>query len=426
MACVAWLISIAVLAPLLASCGSDAGADEIQLLVFGAPEELRAYRELIDAFERAQGDVQIQLIEASDRVDLIARLATSFSGGDPPDLFIINYRFYGQFASKGVIEPMQPLLDASDEFGADDFYQVALDAFRDDSGQLVCMPQNASSLVVYYNRDLFLANGVDEPTAGWTWDDMVDRARQLTADTDGDGVIDRHGLGVEASLIRVAPFVWSNGGEIVDDNDHPTRLTMDSPAAIDALNAFLALRTEHAVVPGEEDVESEDDESRFANGRLAMVMSSRRSTTTFREAATFDWDVVPLPVFGSSTGILHSDAYCMAESSDHQDAAWRFVEFAVGVQGAPIISESGRTVPSLIAVAESPAFLDASAKPAHSQVFLDTIPTIRLLPFVSTWPEIEDVTAGILETALYAGTDAVTVVREMDRATRDIFARAER
>ena len=49
---------------------------------------------------------------------------------------------------------------------------------------------------------------------------MVDGDQTLTRDTDGDGNIDRHGLGVEPTIIRVAPFVWSNGGELVDDEEH--------------------------------------------------------------------------------------------------------------------------------------------------------------------------------------------------------------
>ena len=45
-------------------------------------------------------------------------------------------------------------------------YDLALDAFRDADGDLVCLPQNVSSLVVYYNRDLFEAAGVPLPRGG--------------------------------------------------------------------------------------------------------------------------------------------------------------------------------------------------------------------------------------------------------------------
>jgi multiple sugar transport system substrate-binding protein len=77
-------------------------------------------------------------------------------------------------------------------------------------------------------------------------------------------------------------------------------------------------------------------------------------------------------------------------------------------------------------VAESPDFLDPNSKPRRSQVFLDGIPTIRRVPTISTWPEIEDAAEGILENGMYLGTPVEQVIEQLDRATRPIFARAER
>jgi outer membrane protein TolC len=48
-----------------------------------------------------------------------------------------------------------------------------------------------------------------------------------------------YGLGVEPAIIRFAPFVWSNRAELVDDEEHPTRFTLDSPAAMSALEQFF-------------------------------------------------------------------------------------------------------------------------------------------------------------------------------------------
>jgi hypothetical protein len=45
---------------------------------------------------------------------------------------------------------------------------------------------------------------------------------------------------------------------------------------------------------------------------------------------------------------------------------------------------------------------------------------------VSTWHEIEDAAEPILENGLYLGQDARQVARALDRATRPLFARAER
>jgi multiple sugar transport system substrate-binding protein len=155
-----------------------------------------------------------------------------------------------------------------------------------------------------------------------------------------------------------------------------------------------------------------------------MVLASRRETPSFRTITEFDWDVAPLPVFRAPAGILHSDAYCMTADSANKDAAWRFMEFALGPEGQRITAEAGRTVPSLIEVAESDAFLDPNAQPANSRVFLDTIPTIRRVPNISTWPEIEERSDEILEIGMYHRVPALDIAIRIQRETREMFLRA--
>ena len=59
-----------------------------------------------------------------------------------------------------------------------------MDAFRW-RGEQLCLPQNVSSLAVYYNRDLFQKYGVPEPKAGWTWNDLVATRDAMTRDANG-------------------------------------------------------------------------------------------------------------------------------------------------------------------------------------------------------------------------------------------------
>ena len=61
----------------------------------------------------------------------------------------------------------------------EDFYPEAMRVFEHDGVQ-TCMPQNVSSLVLYYNRDLFQEAGVPFPSDGWTWNDMVEKAADRT------------------------------------------------------------------------------------------------------------------------------------------------------------------------------------------------------------------------------------------------------
>ena len=80
---------------------------------------------------------------------------------------LLNYRRYAAFAAKGALEPLGPYLARSTVIRETDFYPQAMEPFRW-HGTLMCIPQNLSSLVVYYNRDLFDRDGVSAvpPTTG--------------------------------------------------------------------------------------------------------------------------------------------------------------------------------------------------------------------------------------------------------------------
>jgi multiple sugar transport system substrate-binding protein len=229
------------------------------------------------------------------------------------------------------------------------------------------------------------------------------------------------GLGIEPNIIRVAPFVWSNGGELVDDPVSPSRFTLDQPESKEAVE-FLVDLVRDELVPTEAEVAAQDLETRFMTDKLGMLLSSRRETPAFREVAGLDFDVAPLPIGREPAGILHSDAYCIARDSDNVPATARFIAFAIGDQGQRITALGGRTVPSLKEVATTPAFLDPSQAPTRSQVFLDGIPVIRRTPVIPTWPEIEDVAEEILTRMFYEpGYSVDRGIREIDEQTRGLL-----
>ena len=390
--------------------GSQNGEQaEIVFQVSGEAEEVAVYRTLISAYEKDNPGADIKLVEVADKDDHLQKLATSFSAGDPPDVFLINFREYAQFVTRGAIEPAGPLVE---EQGTDlaDYYEQPIEAFTFD-GELQCMPQNISSLVVYYNKTLFREAGLSRPEAGWTFEEMRSAAQALTKG-------DVRGLGIEPNIIRLAPFVWSAGGEVVDDLASPTRFTLDTPEARRAVQAIIDLVREDQVVPTEEEVAAQDLETRFAAGKLGMFLSSRRDTPVFREVTELKWDVAQLPVIGEPSTILHSDAYCISKGTPNLEATAEFVSYATGKQGQSITALAGRTVPSLREVAQSGAFLDPLRPPRHSEVFLDGIENMQRTPVLSTWTEIEDVAEEIFTRAFYE--DGYT----LDDALRDLEAQA--
>ena len=150
-------------------------------------------------------------------------------------------------------------------------------------------------------------------------------------------------------------------------------------------------------------------------GKVAMFLSSRVEVPALREQRGLDFDVAGLPVVDKPASVLHSDAYCVSSSSEHKDDAAKFIAYAVGQQGQTITALGGRTVPSLKAVATSPAFLSPTRAPASSQVFLDAIPHLRHTPVTPSWPEVEDVIGNQLQRAFEDGVPLDQVLGEIQK-----------
>ncbi|HSJ55735.1 MAG TPA: extracellular solute-binding protein, partial [Anaerolineae bacterium] len=182
----------------LAGC-RGAGQNKVSFMVFGDPAELAAYQKLVAAFGMMYPEIEVELRHVASQGDYQKQLVTAFSAGAEPDVMLLNYRRMLQFAARGGLEPVGPYLDRSETLRAADLYPQALEAFQWD-GQTWCVPQNISSLVVYYNRGLFDAAGVTYPAAGWRWDDFLRTAQALTLDLDGDGQIDQYGAGLSPEL----------------------------------------------------------------------------------------------------------------------------------------------------------------------------------------------------------------------------------
>lgn len=409
------LVSVVLAFALLVACSGDEGAegDSITVQVSGEREETAVYRAIVQAYKNDHPETKVTLVEVPEKDDHLTKLASSFAVGDPPDVFLVNFREYSQFVARGAIDPYGTFVDDLDvDLGA--YYPAPLEAFTF-KDELQCMPQNISSLVVYYNTDLFARAGIDPPSAGWTWDEFRAAGEALTTG-------DVRGIGIEPSIIRIAPFVWSNGGEIVDDPEAPTGFTLDSPAAREALDFVISLAHDE-LIPTEKEIVAQDLETRFVTSKLAMLLSSRRDVPAFREVRGLNWDVGPLPIAGEPVGILHSDGYCISAGSTASDAAADFVAFATGEQGQTLAALGGRTVPSLVSVSESGAFLDPIQPPASSQVFLDGIADLRRTPVLPTWPEIEDLAEEIFTRAFYEpGYTIDDAIEALRAGTEDLFA----
>jgi multiple sugar transport system substrate-binding protein len=380
--------------------GSGAPTGRIDIQVSGGESEIEAFKELARNFEASHPDTRVELVGVADQGEHIAKLATAFAGGAPPDAFLINHRRMGRFVDAGAVEPAAP-----GDLDVAGLYEPPVKAFTF-SGTLACLPQNVSSIVTYVNPALFARAGVALPAANWNFADALTTAGALSA----AGI---EAIGFDTELRSVAPFVWAAGGEVVDSTESPTKVALGSPEGRKAIQFLLDLQksgldaTERA---------ASEPQARFAAGELAMFFDSRRSVPAFRKA-NLDFDVTPLPRDVEQASLLATDGWCVSKAAKNKPLAQAFARYAVGQEGATVLASTGRTVPSLRSLAESPAFLDPVLPPKNARVFLDVIPQLHQLPSVAAWNETEIRASDTLQQLFAEKTSIDQAVSEIESET---------
>ncbi|MGO4540044.1 ABC transporter substrate-binding protein [Paenibacillus sp. 2TAB19] len=131
---------------------------------------------------------------------------------------------------------------------------------------------NANDSGMYYNKRIFKEAGLQDPQQlmdadNWNWNTMLDAAKKLTVDNNGDGKVDQYGL-AGAHYIFSEQLIASNGGLIYEEATK--KVSFDSPAAMEALNFEYELYNTHKVVKENEGNDWEDPAKYFAEGNIAM------------------------------------------------------------------------------------------------------------------------------------------------------------
>ncbi|MFB7842453.1 ABC transporter substrate-binding protein [Microbacterium sp. NPDC056052] len=128
------------------------------------------FQALVDGFEASHENIDIQIKEY-DPAQYDTLITADLAAGTAPD--IITQK--GPKAMPALVEGGQ-LLDVSDIKFPD---EVAGAASYQIDGVQYAVPYRQDAWVLYYNKSLFDAAGVDDPDGSWTWDDYEAAAEKL-------------------------------------------------------------------------------------------------------------------------------------------------------------------------------------------------------------------------------------------------------
>ncbi len=371
------MLAVAALVVTVASVAcAPAESQALRFSTWGSLDEIATLKPLLAEFERQNPDVPVELIHIPDEYPHKIRLMAA--SRKMPDVLFMESQILPGFANRGVLRDLTPYLEADAELTRDAFYRPVMEAMSW-KGTLYGIPRDLSNLVMFYNKRLFDEAGVPYPEAGWTYEDMVAKAKRLTHG-------DQFGVGFAPYPLYWLPYLWSDGGDLFDAERR--RSTLLEPESLAALKRYRDLRFTHRVAPTEAQVGNARMSQLFAQGKLAMMVGGRWVVPGFRKKLDFAWDVAPFPR-GKAGSIVDADAsgWCISATSTQPDKAWRLIRFLASKKAISAFTESGLIVPSRPDVAESPAFL--AGTPASSRVFLDVIDSARPTPTTPSYDEIQ-------------------------------------
>jgi len=240
---------------------------------------------------------------------------------------------------------LQPLLEAAPTFSLEDFYPQALEAYRWE-GDLYAIPATMQVQVLFYNRGLLDAAGVDYPRAGWTWDDFYDKTLHLTQ---GEGETKQYGFIALPS--QAIPFVYAHGGSLVNDLQHPTYSTLNAPKVVEAVRQFFDLAEKGAMLLLPEDegtVAFRQRDLLISRGRVAMWMGMNLEQERFKGPR---WGIAPLPL-GDIQGAtdFYFSGYFISANTKHPQECWEWLIYLT--EHLP----SGISLPTRRSLMASPTF----------------------------------------------------------------------
>lgn len=320
----------------------NVSAEETVELTFmgweASPLETEAVEAGIASFEAAHPNIKVNYttVPASD---YSAKLLAAAASGTLPDCMFMQALDYRTFAAKDLIMDMTDLFD--EEFSLDDFIDSSSE-IMDIDGKVYGVAACTVMPIVFYNKDVFDAAGLEYPSADpencWTMDEFREIAKQLTT----DDVYGCYGLEDEGAWTAL-----TNENEGHYFNEDYSAPDFDSEENEEVFSIIKAVRTEDGSSPDASTLESVGMTAiqMLETGKVAMLVNG---SWALQELAASDVNVgkAPLPSLkqASSTGCSH--LHCISADTEHPEEAWEFIKWLSGEEYQGSLISSGLWMPN--------------------------------------------------------------------------------
>lgn len=297
------------------------------------------YDALIEAYEAQNPGVNVEVIDLGS-ADYQTALQIQLSGGGSEfDVVAVkDIPGYNNLVKAGLLTDLKPYverdgIDTSKYGGIVE--QVTVD------GTYYELPFRSDFWVLFYNKDLFDAAGVPYPDNDMTFEEYDALARQMTS---GSGSSKVYGAHYHTWRSAIQLFGILDGQhQITDGGDYsylaPYYEMALSQQADGVVQDYATLKTSNIHYSGV-----------FYNESVAMMnmgswfIASLIAANNSGQSDADNWGIVKYPHAegvepGTTLGTI--TALAIPSSTNEKDAAWEFVKFVCGEQGAEVLASTG-------------------------------------------------------------------------------------
>ena len=165
--------------------GSVASATEITFyypIAVGGPIT-KIIDDYVAEFAKGHPDITVKPVYTGSYQDSIIKAMTAAKAGNAPDMAVLLSTDMYSLIDDDLIEPVETLAtSAEDKAWLKSFYPAFMENSQS-GGHTWGVPFQRSTIVQYWNKDMFKAAGLDPEKAPGTWDEMVSFGKKLTRKT---------------------------------------------------------------------------------------------------------------------------------------------------------------------------------------------------------------------------------------------------
>lgn len=371
---------------------------------------------LIGEFEELTG-INVEA-EALPEEQFRQRIQTELTGGSADtDVFMTSsLQEGGRFHQAGWYEDLYPYVEddalTSPEYDFDDFSSGAIEG-HDYDGELIAMPIQLETNMLFYRKDVLAERGLDVPA---TLDELMEVAAAID-DPDGMRAFTSRGR-LAAAVTMMAPFLYAHGINWTDDDGRAGFDNDEGRAALDYYGTLLREYGPSGVVNNS----WEENVPLFQQGEVAMFVDASvfMSQVIDPELSPVADNVgfAPIPAGpGGSAQTFWAWSLAMNSASENKLPAWYFIQWATSPDVVQRVQAAGVT-----GARESAEFGDFY--PADwVEVFQEQLPVgQRTTPAVVPVPEVRDAIGEAIVTSIEGGDVDAAISRAASEFNRIVDA----